>query len=122
MNAFERELEDTIAERLKADPDHKPPLFVATRNQPQEAKPQMSSVEEFVKKSASLYNGQRKMLLDLEAVYDAERNKITDDYRRRIDDLKHEAVEAIRACDIKHTKAIGEAKQILHALGRMNGD
>jgi len=121
MNAFEKELEDVMANDQEL---RKPPLFVASSNKP--ASPPTfgvaTDVKAFMEKSAGMYERQRKILLDLEAGYDASRAKIVDDYRRRMDDLQHEAVEAVRSLDATQHKTIGEAKQILQALGRMRGE
>lgn len=123
MNAFERELEDTIQTNIRTESTGKAPLFVAARqgNPPAEKPNLATDVEAFVKKAAGMYDGQRKYLLDLESAYDAERSKLTDEFRRRLDDLQHEAADTLRACDAKHGKIIHDAKLILDRLSNLNG-
>lgn len=120
MNPFKRELEDAIA----ASTEHKSPVFVAANDKaPAETKPNLATdIEAFIKKAAGMYDGQRRYLLDLEASYDAERTKLTDSFRRRLDDLHHEATDTLRELDAKHGKIIRDARLILDRLSNLNGD
>ena len=134
MNPFKRELEDEVAANVAEQQIRKATHFVAANDKPpvepklsaepsKEIKPNLATdVEAFVKKATTMYEGQRKYLLDLESNYDTERAQLTDKFRRRLDDLQHEAADALRECDAKHGRIIKDAKLILDRLGTLNGD
>lgn len=134
MNPFKRELEDEVAASVAEQQIRKATQFVAANDKPaeppmespqpsKELKPNLATdIEAFVKKATTMYEGQRRYLLDLETNYDTERTQLTDSFRRRLDDLQHEAVDALRECDAKHGKVIRDAKLILDRLSTLNGE
>ena len=100
----EKQLEDEIRQAAE-----KPQLGVAI------------DVRRFIAKSASMFDRQRTIVLDLEAELASGRAAIVADYKRRLADLEHEGAEKIRALEADKGAIIGEARQVLEALGRLRG-
>lgn len=100
---FEKALEDEVAANVR--PLQRP--FSST------------NVEAFLDHATKLYAGQRIKVRDLESAYLLERAKLMDQFERRLADLRHEALEALRSLDNRHTAVIGDAKQVLQKLGQM---
>lgn len=65
-----------------------------------------------------LYDDKRKQLADTTARHAEEHVRTVNDYLRRMDDLKHQAAEAMRALEERHAK---ELAPLIELLGRLEG-
>jgi len=92
---------------------HAPLKAVSTTDQ--------SELERFMDSAERLREQQRHKVLTMESRNKVDRVRLLDDYRVRIENLVHEASEAVRAFDEAYRLKAVEAREILDKLTAMRG-
>ena len=80
-----------------------------------------SELERFMDSADRLREQQRLKVLTMESRNKVDRVRLLDDYRVRIENLVHEASEAVRAFDEAYRLKAVEAREILDKLTAMRG-
>jgi hypothetical protein len=76
-------------------------------------------LEAFMASSKNMLEIQRRNIIAYESAYQQDRLKILDDYRVRIETLKHECADAIRELDTKHRRNLADSQNLLDRLAAM---
>lgn len=106
---------DMPGAKLRHDP-HKPAM-PPTSTLPERTP--RAQLEAFMSSSANMLEIQRRNIIQTESAYQLDRLKLLDDYRIRIETLKNECADAVRALDQKHRSNLADSQNLLDRLAAM---
>jgi hypothetical protein len=76
-------------------------------------------LEQFMASSKNMLEIQRRNIISFESAYQQERLKLLDDYRVRIEILRHECADMVRELDAKHRRNLADSQNLLDRLAAM---
>jgi|SRR6185295_17881926 len=78
-----------------------------------------SGVDDFLRRAPSVYNEQRRRIIDIEAEHERKRVEMKNDFGRKLAEIAHEGAEALRKLESDHQRTIAEEKTKLQAIERL---
>jgi hypothetical protein len=78
-----------------------------------------TEIERFMTSSVSMWRKQRDKIAEMQIAYEADRFRVAESYKRKLQALNNEAEDAVRDIDRAHEAKLAEAKRMLDALAAL---
>jgi hypothetical protein len=75
--------------------------------------------DEFLRRAPTIYNDQRRRIIELEAEHERARTDMKNDFGKKLADIAHEGAEALRKLDTEHRQRLADEQGKLQAIERL---
>lgn len=77
------------------------------------------TADEFIRRAPTIYNEQRRRIIDIEAEHERRRVEMKNEFGRKLADIAHEGAEALHRLESDHQRMLAEEKAKLQAIERL---
>lgn len=78
-----------------------------------------TEIERFLTSSTSMWRKQRDKIAEMQIAYEADRFRVAESYKRKLQAINSEAEDALRDIDRAHEAKLAEGKRMLDALAAL---